>query len=591
MPLVLVPGILDEKDVRVPGVHRVEALVSEVLAAVRQRRVEMAHEAALVRNGNLPDAEESEDMVDAEGIEVLRHLAHPRLPPGEAVLLHFLPVIGRESPVLTVRGEGIRRGAGLAVHVEEFRMLPGIHAHAGNTDGKVSLDGDAMQVGISHRFLELFVQQVLQEAVEIHLGRVLLREFQGFPPVVTAPFPPGGEIGRSMAVPEHAEHGIREQPLLVGVHERLVLGGGAGLLSLGALEELPQETQFRLRDRLVIHGRKGFQFLFPGLVGRILADAGIRQVDVHRMQRKGAHGIVRIGILPGMGHRGVVDRKELDDALPGRHGPVHQLLDIMELTHAEAVLRTEREHRDGHAGSPPGTGEELRVDVGHHHMAAGRGNFTEEMVRTLFPDKGTAGFRVHDDELVFEGVLHIQVQLPVREAAVVQEMEFLPVAEGFPAARQGDGFPGTHLGDGHAESHVPLHRSGRTRMPEGGAVVAAEDHVAEGVGIEGGIHRTVGPALADHLGLRLFGSAVQVRTPFGADRLSVPQHLEGIAVAVAEVPAGQFRLPHAGEGRLHRITSFPHPDDEALPPGGMVMKDDSDVHIAVLVIVPFAKQK
>ena len=78
-----------------------------------ERGAEMPHQAALFRLGDLPDAEEAQDVVDAESVEVLGHGAQAGLPPGIAVLGHRIPVVGREAPVLAVFREGVRRCAGL----------------------------------------------------------------------------------------------------------------------------------------------------------------------------------------------------------------------------------------------------------------------------------------------------------------------------------------------------------------------------------------------------------------------------------------------------------------------------------------------
>ena len=73
--------------------------------------IEVPGHAAAYAGGNLPDAEEAEDVVDAESVEIARHLLQPRLPPGVVVLGHLLPVIGREAPVLTVAAEVVGRCA------------------------------------------------------------------------------------------------------------------------------------------------------------------------------------------------------------------------------------------------------------------------------------------------------------------------------------------------------------------------------------------------------------------------------------------------------------------------------------------------
>ena len=92
---------------------------------------------------NLPDAEETENMVDAVSVEVFRHLAETCFPPCEAVAVHLFPVVCRETPVLTEDREVIRRCACLAVHVEELGIDPGVDACARYADWNVAFEGYA----------------------------------------------------------------------------------------------------------------------------------------------------------------------------------------------------------------------------------------------------------------------------------------------------------------------------------------------------------------------------------------------------------------------------------------------------------------
>ena len=86
-----------------------------------------------------PDAEETENVVNAKRIEVIAHLCEPMFPPREAVLLHARPVVGRKSPVLPFHSESVRRRTGLRVGMEKFRLLPDIRAVAINADRDVAL--------------------------------------------------------------------------------------------------------------------------------------------------------------------------------------------------------------------------------------------------------------------------------------------------------------------------------------------------------------------------------------------------------------------------------------------------------------------
>ncbi len=182
----------------------------------------MAHQAALETGGNLPDAEEAEDMVYAVGVEIVAHLAQTRLPPGKARLLHLVPVVSGEAPVLAVGAEGIRRCTGLHIKVKEFRRHPGVGAGAAHAYGQVALNSHPMAVGIGDGILELNVETVLDPAPESdrrRVGReVILR-------LLTAElriFPPLGKIHRPHLVAKAAEYGIGQQPVVVCLYKCLI---------------------------------------------------------------------------------------------------------------------------------------------------------------------------------------------------------------------------------------------------------------------------------------------------------------------------------------------------------------------------------
>ena len=84
------------------------AEVPEDIEWERKRWVEITVKTALRPERNLPDTEESEDMVNTECIKVLRHLCKTSLPPCISVLSHPLPIVCRETPVLSVSRECIR---------------------------------------------------------------------------------------------------------------------------------------------------------------------------------------------------------------------------------------------------------------------------------------------------------------------------------------------------------------------------------------------------------------------------------------------------------------------------------------------------
>ena len=93
--------LIDER-----GSHKVlleiQAEVLDFFHSHWQCRNELAEQTMYGMRRNFPDAEESEDVVDTVGGEVFGHLAETLLPPQVVVLFHHIPVVGRESPVLSV---------------------------------------------------------------------------------------------------------------------------------------------------------------------------------------------------------------------------------------------------------------------------------------------------------------------------------------------------------------------------------------------------------------------------------------------------------------------------------------------------------
>ena len=112
--------------------------------------MEVPQEARALRAWHLPDAEEAEDMVDAEGVEVAGLTLEALAPPAEvAFLLHTLPVVRGEAPVLPVGSEVIGRGACGLLGVEEMRCHPDVYAVGRYADGEVTLEEDTSLLSIA----------------------------------------------------------------------------------------------------------------------------------------------------------------------------------------------------------------------------------------------------------------------------------------------------------------------------------------------------------------------------------------------------------------------------------------------------------
>ena len=81
------------------------------------------------------------------------------------------------------------------------------------------------------------------------------------------------------------------------------------------------------------------------------------------MKREAAYRAVRVGILPFSATGGVVDRKNLNDGLAGRRGPVHYGVQVTELSDAEVVCASKREDRNHRACSTKAGYVEFLGDV------------------------------------------------------------------------------------------------------------------------------------------------------------------------------------------------------------------------------------
>ena len=101
-----------------------------------------------------------------------------------------------------------------------------------------------------------------------------------------------------------------------------------------------------------------------------------------------------------MEHCGVVDRKELENALSCSGSPVDHLLEIIELTYTEIILGAEGEYRDSCAGALPVTSAELHLEVClYDKFVSLRGNGKPSVV-TVFPCYRRKGFLICNEKLV-----------------------------------------------------------------------------------------------------------------------------------------------------------------------------------------------
>mmetsp|Transcript_36709 Transcript_36709/g.86139 ORF Transcript_36709/g.86139 Transcript_36709/m.86139 type:complete len:248 (+) Transcript_36709:384-1127(+) len=109
--------------------------------------------------GDLPHAEEAEHVVDAVGVKVLLHVREPAPPPRAPVLVHRVPVVGREAPVLL----GVAGGAAVLVQLEQVRLGPHVGGTPRDPDGEVALQGNSIGCRVLRCLEELEVEVVLRE--------------------------------------------------------------------------------------------------------------------------------------------------------------------------------------------------------------------------------------------------------------------------------------------------------------------------------------------------------------------------------------------------------------------------------------------
>ena len=290
-----------------------------LVAAVRQCRVEVAQQAALELQRDLPDTEEAEDMVDAEGVEVLAHLAQAALPPVVVVLCHLVPVVGGEAPVLTVHAEEIGRCAGAGIEVVELREAGSVHTVAAHSYGQVALQVNSLRMGVGHCVRKLEVQ------VPLYPAEVVFRQIVALAAVGGVGVEPGGVACREVL------ECLFSQVFLAVILE--------GLLHILVLEgHYPG----------IVHLGKGVQLFLQLRVG---LDADGRQMHIDWMQSERGYRVIGVALGPVHLAGGIVDRQQLDYILPGAGGPVGEAFDVHEFTHAEVVVSAKRKHRNCSAGA------------------------------------------------------------------------------------------------------------------------------------------------------------------------------------------------------------------------------------------------
>ena len=269
-------------------------------------------------------------MVDAVSCKVFCHLGETAAPPAVIVFFHYFPIIGWESPVLSVDRERIGRSTCLTVEVEIMGFYPGFYAGTADTDGDVTFQQNAFCSGIRTNGKQLHVQLVLQVIVEgdFGIGFVFRRTQSGyFIGIVSRIFRPVIEIRCAIRVAQVAESRIRLKPFLIMPEEVQEIFRGKYFFPFH-LVYFSQVVHLQLVSLLIIHHGKGIHFdacFFERFCGfLVLQGWELAKVDVHRVKSVDGDAVIRIRVSPRTTHSRIIDGKNLNGFLSGLICPVGQ---------------------------------------------------------------------------------------------------------------------------------------------------------------------------------------------------------------------------------------------------------------------------
>ena len=134
----------------------------------RKRWRELTEQSLHTVTWNFPNAEESENVVNAISREILRHFCESAFPPAITVLLHHFPVVSGEAPVLSVSRESIGWRTGLTIHVEIIGFNPSFNRVARDADGNIALKHHLFAACVVASSKKLHVQEILYIIVVSH---------------------------------------------------------------------------------------------------------------------------------------------------------------------------------------------------------------------------------------------------------------------------------------------------------------------------------------------------------------------------------------------------------------------------------------
>ena len=197
-----------------------------------------------------------------------------------------------------------------------------------------------MGMGSTHLLIEVELYEIPESHLLVEFGGGLchclafaLWQFMMVGPIL--------EGGGAIKVTVVAEGCIGHQPGLVLVEELLeglALHDGFAFLRI----ECPQILQLRIVHPLIVDLWQSIQLQSQcfelHLQGLVLQGRQLTEVRVLWMECIDADGIIRIGVLPGVGHVRIIDRQHLQHTLFGLGAPINHHLQVAEVTHTEATL-------------------------------------------------------------------------------------------------------------------------------------------------------------------------------------------------------------------------------------------------------------
>ena len=171
---------------------------------------------------------EAQEMVETHVVVQLEHALKAGHPPIVPTILEHIPAEGGVAPQLAFRAKrirwstGLRNGGAILVDREDVAVRPHVGGVARHVHGHVTDDLDATAIGVGTQAVPLNLEGILDALVALHAISELLvaRETGAERPVVLGPSLP---CILAQQVLDGAERGVRRQPLVMLLAERLVL--------------------------------------------------------------------------------------------------------------------------------------------------------------------------------------------------------------------------------------------------------------------------------------------------------------------------------------------------------------------------------